>query len=344
MKVKLYTRNHKGKETLYVEYKEGEKRVRKSLHLEDTRKNVSYVYRNIIPQIELKLERNLRPSGYKLSKFTEMVLDETKEEKKISTFKTYEVAINKFFKIMGDVDLETTRIRDIDMYVRTLKKEGLSSATISLYIVPIKMAFKEAIRLEIIDKNPVTFVKKPKVKNKEKKPFSLLQMHNLLNKAEGELKLFLFFAFFTGARPNEILALKWKDISENSILIERTIVQKTIENTPKNGKSRRIALMKPLKEFLNDKERGNLDSRIIGVAYASINRSFKLLLEKVGYEKTTPHVTRHTFTSLLLQAKENPTLVQYFLGHSSLDMINKVYSHYIEDEQDVSRIEKILGM
>lgn len=61
-----------------------------------------------------------------------------------------------------------------------------------------------------------------------------------------------------------------------------------------------------------------------------------------GFERNTLHSTRHTFTSLLMKSREDPTLIQYFLGHSS-NSINKVYAHYIHDENDAKRLGNMLA-
>lgn len=343
MEVKLYSRPNKdGKKVLYVDYTEKMgKRVRRSLNLLENKANIAYVHRNIIPKIERKLKYGLRFEGYKLSEFTDKVLEEAKE-KKINTYYTYECAIKKFYSIMGDLEIDEVSIRDIEKYIGTLKKQGMSSATINVYLAPIAMAFKDAIRLDVIDKNPVTFAKKPTVKNKEKKVFNLMQMHNLLKNAKGELKTFLYFAFFTGARPGEIIAMRWEDITDDTISINRTMVKHKGENLPKGGKKRKIALLKPLKEYLSNIRQKN--GKVLKQTYVTFVNQFTMLLEKVGYDRRTPHAIRHTFASLLMKAKEDPTLIQYFLGHSSLDMIHKVYAHYIEDDKDVGRVEELLAL
>jgi integrase/recombinase XerD len=52
------------------------------------------------------------------------------------------------------------------------------------------------------------------------------------------------------------------------------------------------------------------------------------LAEKVGPEQhVTPHVFRHSAATWMLQRGMNPLLVAQVLGHSSLDMIQNVYSH-----------------
>jgi len=340
--VKLYSRPSKdGNKKLYVDYTDNSgKRVRKSLNLLDTKSNIAYVKRNIIPEIERKLNYGLSFREYKLREFTDKVFLRAKEIQKTNTVLTYDSAIKRFFAFMGDVSVEKVRVIDIDRYVDFLKKEGLSSSTISVYLSPIQLAFKEAIRLEIIDKNPVMFTIKPSVKNKEKVVFNLMQMHQLLERAEGELKTFLYFAFFTGARPGEVISLRWCDISDGYLNIERTRVKDGTENLPKSGKSRKFKLLKPLEDYLKTLEKKG--TSIFSKSYTTYASYFTALQSSMGYERRTLHVTRHTFSSLLYQAKENPTLIQYFLGHTDLTMLYKHYAHYIEDEGDVDRVSNLL--
>lgn len=342
MEIKLYSRlNKDGKKILYADYMDKGKRVRKSLNLLETKANIAYVYRHIIPEIERKTKYGLSFREYKMTEFTNMVLCHTKETQKINTFVAYDTAIKKFYQICGDVNVSDVRAKFIEKYIDALKKQGLSSATINLYLVPIKLALNEAIRLDVIDKNAVSISRKPPIKNKEKKVLNLMQMHNLLNKADGELKTFLYFAFFTGARPNEIKALRWSDITDDTISIERTAVQNHKVNLPKGGKTRKIHLLKPLKDYLMTLDK-TMDA-IFSHNYGYYSLHFIDLVLQCGYERRTLHVTRHTFTSLLIKARENPTLIQYFLGHASLNMINSIYAHYIEDEHDVSRVGDILA-
>ncbi len=339
MEVKLYSRPNKdGKNILYVDYtdKKG-KRLRRSLNLLETKANIAYVYRHIIPEIEQKIKFGVEFREYKMSEFTSAVLDYTKKHKKLNTYTVYEKGVRQFFKHFGDVNIDSLTLRDMENYIQRLEKEGLSGATTNLYLVPIKLAFKEAMRHDVILRSPLALARRPKTVHKIKKVFNLMQMHNILNNAEGDLKTFLYFAFYTGARPGEISALRWGDLDQKSISINRTeIQQRKSENLPKSGKVRKIALLKPLKEYIDTLKKD--DEKIFSYMYKVYGKQFRKLLCRLGYEDRTLHAIRHTFASLLLKAKEEPTLVQYFLGHSSLDMLNKVYAHYIEDEKDTDRI------
>ncbi|NCB80666.1 MAG: site-specific integrase [Bacilli bacterium] len=341
--VKLYSRLSKDGEKIYAEFYDCHgKRVRKSLNLVATKANMAYAQKHIVPEIERKIMFGVEFREYKLSEFTSMVLKFAKEERKINTYESYKFAIQKFFKIMGDMDVSKTRIQDIDRYINILKEDGASGATVALYLAPIRLAYNEAIRLEIIQRNPVAFAKKPQIKNKKKEVFNILQMRTLLDKAQDLLKLYLHFAFFTGARPNEIMALRWNDLKNDKVSITKTRVPKKRENEPKNGKPRTLMMLKPLKDFLDTQERAR--DELFPCTYGKMVQHFHALLDECGYNKRGLHTIRHTFTSLLIQARENPTLIQHFLGHADLTMINRVYAHYIEDEKDVERIEKVLSL
>lgn len=343
MEVKLYPRPSKdGKEIIYADYiDDAGKRVRKSLNLKYTKSNIAYVKKNIIPKIEQKIRYGLSAREYLVKEFTDRVLAKVKESLKKNTYMTYDSAVKRFLDYFGNINIEKINVFMIEDYIALLKKEGLSSSSISVYLVPIQLAFKMAIRMRIVDINPAQLAFKPTVKNKEKKVFNLVQMHQLLEKAEGELKTFLYFAFFTGARPGEIISLRWSDIKNNMINIQRTKIKDGSENSPKGGKSRKIALLKPLEDYLRNLTKSG--DKIFSRSYATFLLHFSALQKSMRYERQTLHVTRHTFASLLMQAKESPTLIQYFLGHVDLNMINKVYAHYIEDEKDVGRIADFLA-
>lgn len=340
--VKLYPRPSKDGEKLYAEYYDTNgKRVRKSLDLLYSKTNVAYAKKHIVPEIERKILFGIEVREYWLSEFTTKVLKFTEKNRKYNTYESYKYAVQKFFKIVGDIDVSKAKIKDIERYIDALQDDGASGATIALYLAPIRLAFNDAIRNEIIQRNPVEYAKKPPIKNKKQEVFNIIQMRTLLDKSDGLLKLYLHLAFFTGARPNEIMALRWDDLKNGKVSITKTRVLKDKENEPKNGKPRKLKMLKPLKDFLKTQK---IDGeRLFPCSYMKIVKMFHRLLDSCEYSRRGLHTIRHTFTSLLIQARENPTLIQYFLGHTDLTMINRVYAHYIEDEKDIERIEKVLS-
>lgn len=346
--MKLYDR--KGK--LYLQYSEYGKRVRKSTGLTYTKANVAYAYKNIIPKIEEKLNRGIDTRHVAhIEHFTDMVLDEA-EEKKPNTYRLYKCAISKFFNFFDkNTPIEDITIRDIDSYTLYLRAEGFSASGIKTYLAPINQAFKEAIRQEYLGRNPVEYSKKPKKseaerkkEKKRKKALTLLQVENMLQRATTEyLRTFLYFAFYTGMRIGEVLALTWDDVDMESlkISVNKTKRQDGGTNSPKNGRDRTVPILSPLLKHISSLERRS--GNIIPQSYSSIANHFKKTTRLAGIEGgITPHSTRHTFISMLINAKKNPVLVQNLVGHNDLTMINTVYSHFLASESDVSELEDVL--
>lgn len=330
MQVKITTRG----EFLYLEYEQNGKRVRKSSGLKDTKANVAYVYRNVIPELERKLNAGVDTTqNYKLSYFLDKVLAKTKVEKKINTLYVYELGVKRFLKDVGDKNVEYYKVADIERFV-----ENLNARTARAYIAPISLAFKLALKYDIIAKNPCSYADFPKTKRKERRAFDKQSAKSLLDYAEGELKTFLYVAFYTGARAGEILALTWDDVGDREISINKTLARGVI-NSPKNGKTRRVLLLEPLKEYLNGV--GRAGTRIFKSDYQIIAQRFRYLQESLGLKPQSLHITRHTYASLLIDGGIKPTLAQQMLGHSTL-MMTELYTHYLKSESDKSELEKAL--
>lgn len=337
MEVKLIVRNN----VLYLDYVENGKRIRKSLKLENTKANVAYAMRNILPEYERKLKNRISTTeNFKLSDFIQKVLKNTKENRKLGTYLAYKHHSEMFLRIMGDKNIDEYSVKDIESYC-----DIIGGRTFSARLAPISLAFDVALRYEMIIKNPVRIAKKPNCKPKPKEPFSVGVMRQILDEAEGELKTFLYIAFYTGARSGEVLALRWCDINQTHVFITRTLLRCGLFNSPKNGKARQIILLDPLKKYLDSikSNYGVFDTQklIVKPAYNTLSVEFKKLQKKLGIKPQTLHVTRHTFASMLMNAQIRPTLVQNLLGHQDLSMTVH-YTHFMQDEADKYNLETAL--
>ena len=339
MEVKLITR----KNVLYLDYVENGKRIRKSLKLENTKANVAYAIRNIIPEYERKIKHRISTTmEFKLSDFIQKVLKEAFDEKKLSTYLAYKSNSELFLKIAGDKNVDEYNVRDIESFCDIAGGTALASR-----LAPVSLAFDIAMRYELINRNPVKIAKKPKGKPKPKQPFSFGVMRNLLDNASGELKIFLYIAFYTGARAGEVLALRWCDINDTHIFITHTLLRCGLFNSPKNGKARQVILLDPLKKFLNSIKGGytlaDMQKPIIKLTYASLSTQFKKLQKNLELSPQTLHVTRHTFASMLMNAQIRPTLVQNLLGHQDLSMTAH-YTHFMQSDLDKNDLELVFNV
>ena len=74
------------------------------------------------------------------------------------------------------------------------------------------------------------------------------------------------------------------------------------------------------------------------------NKVWHPLLRYLGLNKRRPYQTRHTAATLWLAAGESPEWIAQQMGHSTTEMLFKVYSRYVPNltRQDGSAMERLL--
>ena len=333
--MKLYKKNSK----IYVDYSTNGKRIRKSLNLRYTKENLAYANRYIVPEIYREIE--LGCATKKLYELFSVVLENVSLYKKQSTLKTYQNSINVVKKHLCDKEVSKYNIADFENMYKDMFKQGKSSGYIKTILIPVYLAFKEAKKLGI---NTISIPKiEKKVVKINRQIYSQDELRLMLKNAKDELKLFLYIAIYTGARSGEILALCKEDFdfSADKITISKNQTRFCL-TTPKNGKSRTINLLSPLKEHIS---RLNLPSgRIFSSDYFAMLYKFKKLLSVLKLPLCGLHATRHSFCSHLLYGGVAMPLVAHTLGHANLDMVNRVYSHFLENRTDLRNLNRAMKL
>ena len=156
-------------------------------------------------------------------------------------------------------------------------------------------------------------------------------------------------------RTGEIDGLKWEyvDFERREILVRETLIAGQTEYTKTDGSQREIPMFGPVYEALKEqfKATGKLSKYVFcnreGKPLEHNNvtkRVWYPLLRSLGLKKRRPYQTRHTAATLLLASGENPEWVARTLGHSSTEMLFKVYSRYIPNltRMDGSAFERLL--
>lgn len=145
------------------------------------------------------------------------------------------------------------------------------------------------------------------------------------------------FLFFTGCRPSEAIALKWKHITsslvkfrESVVISENGLVQK---EGLKTQKKRDFPITPELQAILNAIKPApvNPDASLFRSPRGKLldqhnflNRAWKAILKKCGIEYRKSYQTRHTFISLCVEAGINSTAIGRWTG-TSAKMIDKHY-------------------
>ena len=162
----------------------------------------------------------------------------------------------------------------------------------------------------------------------------------------------------TGMRIAEVAGLKWDgvDFENHTVTISSHSViltgQGVVDSTPKsNAGYRTIKVSEDTIEVLR-KLKGKYEERCFHSPYAfgnvnkrgksyqpqSFLKTFKHFLNKVGITRAfTFHDIRHTNASLMFSKKVDVNIIKERLGHSSIDVTYRVYTHALQECCDRDR-------
>lgn len=243
------------------------------------------------------------------------------------------------------VDLKRKTIRD---WLNTLE---VSNKTLSNIQSCLRSALNDAVNEEeLIEANPLAgwkFSRKDQVKEDDVDPFSPEEQRAILSTLDGQAKNLVQFAFWTGMRTSELVALDWNDVDwlKAEIYVTRAMTQAAggeAEVTKTLSGKRRIKLLAPAMEalvaqkahtflagnevFQNPRtlERWKGDQPIRKTMWAHA-------VKKAGVRYRRPYQTRHTYASMMLSAGEHPMWVAGQMGHSDWTMIARVYGRWMPE-------------
>lgn len=151
-------------------------------------------------------------------------------------------------------------------------------------------------------------------------------------------KTFFEFMFYTGCRPGETMALKFSDIKDNYITINKTIDEhgKREIGTPKTLSSNRViyisnSLKRDLNRLFNTYNGATFDYFIFGgskpLAPTTINRYKIRACNKMNIRPIKLHQFRHSHATYLLNKRIDIHVISKRLGHSKVSTTLDVYTH-----------------
>ncbi len=148
----------------------------------------------------------------------------------------YKKSLKKILPIIGNKKLKDITPFVLDSMYQKLRvgKEGQELGYHSNYNIykVVNVIFNQAIRWEIMDRNPNLKATKPKKEHKEKNFYDVNQVKKLLDVLENEplkYKLLVVLALDSGARRSELCALRWSDIDLETRMMSITKSLKVIE-------------------------------------------------------------------------------------------------------------------
>lgn len=279
-------------------------------------------------------------------------LERARRSTKSSTWDDYRTMVNgPLTRMFGNYTLG-----ELDRFVITeqLAQLDVSNKRLANLQSCLRIALEEAVDLRLLTSNPLagwTYRIKERRDlepgNDKIDPFSPEEEAAILAAMPEQLANFFRFAFWTGLRTSELVALEWTDVDwvHKQVHVSRALTQQAAKpETPKTRASqRRVKLLQPaLQALIRQKkhsflagEQVFLDPRY-GTPFTgdqALRKSFWVVaLKKAGVRYRNPYQTRHTYASRMLTAGEHPMWVASQMGHSDWTMIARVYGKYIPPE------------
>lgn len=321
-----------------------------------------------IAEKEQELRKQIEQGLYKannnicLDDYFKELIERKKTENKENSLKTYKsIYMNHLSARIGQHKIRELERRQIIELQQVIAKEY--TATTCNYIISVlRIILNEAVKDEIISRNPANNIKNVKAEKKASESYhrALTEEEQALFMLESKNSYYyeLFaLALCTGMRLGELGALTWGDIDykNNVIHINKTLTynldNKVISGSPKTEAGKRdIPITPAIKQVLKlqREKMGNIynidmkNSKIFistsgtQIYNRTINDEINRVLqrlEKQGHEieHFTAHAFRDTFATRYIEQGGTMQTLKKLLGHSSIKMTMDLYAHVLPD-------------
>ncbi|MEX0604248.1 MAG: DUF3596 domain-containing protein [Marinobacter sp.] len=292
--------------------------------------------------------------------FSKDWLDEMKIQWRQSHISTVEGTLKNYLNpYFGEKEVGRITKKDILEFRASLAKvttrsgKSLSASRINRIITPLRMILSEAAnRFEF--SSPYHGIKSLKVPRTDVEPFRIEEVKQIIDTVRPDFRNYYVVRFFTGMRTGEIDGLNWEhvDFKRRQILVRQALVQGRLEYTKNDGSFRTIEMSQLVAAALQDQKRATGKQAFVFCTRTGgplchnnvTKRVWYPLLRHLGLRKRRPYQTRHTAATLWLAAGENPEWIARQMGHTTTEMLFRVYSRYVPNltRRDGSAFERLL--
>ncbi|QOY52293.1 tyrosine-type recombinase/integrase [Candidatus Sulfurimonas baltica] len=345
------TKNKQGvKESLWIDFTHNGERHRKPLNLGNTPANKKIALNHMIPTIQLAVSTGefFKNKMITVSEYMDKSFELQSSNRKAPTIEDYRSKYNKHLKpVFGKKMLDSIKGTDITLWQNKMLKDGYAIRTIKGVRGILSTMFEDAIREEIIEKNPIRLASLLSARGMKKTseddllPFTINEIKTLIASTETtQMKNFYMLLFTTGLRGGEAIGLKWNlvDFDKREIKISSQI-GRGVTGSPKWDSFRTVPIIESFLPFIKSQfeitgeQSEYVFLNTLNNPYWDISKiregNWKKDLERAKVQYRKIHQTRHTFCSTMISAGEDINLVSKVAGHSSPRMTLEVYSKYI---------------
>lgn len=293
-----------------------------------------------------------------------------KPSDKTRTYERYfQICALHIIPSLGEYELANISVIDLQKFVAELlvignhkTGKGLSANFVNTVISVLQNSLKTAHLIGVAPEYIANKIKRPKTIERQVSCFSVSEQKKIEQYALNHKKDKLFgivLCLYTGLRIGELLALTWKDIDfgKGLLFVSKTCHDGTdgrnhirIMDSPKTVHSRRvIPLPKQILPLLKSLKKRSVCDYIIAdgnkpVFVRSYQRTFELLLNKLGISHKGFHSLRHTFATRALECGMDVKTLSELLGHKNATITLNRYAHSLLEHKTemMNRLGKLL--
>lgn len=243
-----------------------------------------------------------------------------------------------------------------------LQTKSLSNNTINKVLLSLKLIFDFAIENDYMRVNPYVNIKPLKVEKTTMSFWTPNEFKSFITYIENHetflYKVFYLFAYSTGARMSEILAVTWEDINfdtkvcqiNKALNYDKVNRVDYLDTTKTKSSNRTIALpssLIALLKQLNEQAVSNYVFSTNKIDFPNRRKFQKVFAKNIplsGVKKIRFHDLRHSHASLLIDMKEQDFLIKERMGHSSIRITYDIYGHLFPTRQHelANRLEEFI--
>lgn len=277
---------------------------------------------------------------------------ETKGQLQAATKDQYRNAVAFWKRILG----ERTPMTKLTYQVVSAKVGGhpwASPKSANNYLIVLRGIFAFEYSGRRAADNPMAGIKNLKVVKKLPDPLTADErdciLADMTSRYDPRIIAYFTFAFYTGMRPEEIIALRWFDIDfiNGVARIQRV---RTFRGSERDGSkthaerdvdlvSRALDALATMKQYTfmkksKDGESADIFENPVTIRPWHDERSqrdhyWTPTLKRLGIRHRRAYNTRHTFATTALMAGVNPAYIAHQLGHANTKMLFEKYARWI---------------
>lgn len=258
------------------------------------------------------------------------------------TFETYkqhiEIHIKPYFKNKKIQDIAHNDVQEFVNHLTNIR----SPKTVRNIHSVVNLLMRDAIKNDLISKNPASEISLPKIPRQEMKIIPENKLQDFINSCYkvSEYANMIEFALLTGLRQSELIGVTFSRYNpyNYTLTIDRQYQHKKGFLSPKHDVVRVIELndrcVDIIEEQRKKREENGFETDFVffnkdghHVPHRTLAKHYKRIVKAIGLPELRFHDLRHTYATYSIISGTDIKTLQYNLGHASASFTLNRYGH-----------------